>query len=389
MKKMNVGVVGCGAISDIYISNAIQFKGYDVVSCADITPERAREKAAQFGIKKAYSFAEMLADPEVDIILNLTIHEAHAPLSIQALTAGKHIYNEKPLAATFAEGRDIMRLAHQKGLYVGCAPDTILGGRTQTMRKWIDDGKIGFPVGAVAYMACHGHECWHANPFFIYKALGGGPVYDMGPYYLTTLCYLLGPVKRLSGMVATPFKERLITSPHLFGQKIKVEVPTHVNALLEFSNGAIANVIVSYDIWDSHLPRMEIFGSEGTVSMCEADPLAGPDVFGEEIEYRHQNESDWMGAPVQIPRKDSTPWQKIPMEFPYRQNSRGVGLAEMVWSIQTGRKNRASGEMALHVLEIAHGVHVSSDSGAYYTMETTFERPAALPADVAEFSNTF
>lgn len=386
---MNVGVVGCGAISDIYISNGMKFEGYGIVSCSDIIPERAEEKAAKYGIPKVYSFEEMLDDDEVDIVLNLTVHAAHYPLSMEALRAGKHIYNEKPLAASFEEGKEIMRLAGEKGLYVGCAPDTILGGRTQTIRKLIDDGKIGFPVGAAAFMVCHGHECWHANPFFIYQAVGGGPVYDMGPYYLTTLAYLLGPVKQLSGMVSTPFKERFITSPHLYGQKIPVEVPTHINAMLEYESGAIANVIFSYDIWDSHLPRLEIFGSEGTVSMCEADPLAGPDVFGGEILYRHMDDSDWLGPPDRIPRKEPSYWEQIGMVFPYTENSRGVGLAEMVYAIGEGIPNRASGDMALHVLEIAHGVHESARKGEHYRMTTAFTKPSILPVDIREFENRF
>ncbi len=388
MNKLNVGVVGCGAISDIYIQNGIKFQGYDIAACADILPERAEEKAKRYGIAKAYSFEEMIADKEIDIILNLTVHEAHAPLSMAALHAGKHIFNEKPLAASFPEGVEIMKLAKRKGLYVGCAPDTILGGRTQTFRKLIDDGKIGFPVGGVAYMTCHGHECWHANPFFIYQP-GGGPVYDMGPYYLTTLAYLLGPVVRLAGMVSTPFSERVITAPHLYGQKIAVEVPTHINAMLEYENGAIINAIFSYDVWDSHLPRMEIFGSEGTAGVCEADPLAGPDVFGGEIEYRHMEDSDWMGPPTTIPRKQPTAWEIIPPSFPYTENTRGVGVADMAYAIQKGVPNRASGDMALHVLEIAHGVHVSAEKGDFYNMTTTFAQPAALPQNHVAFSNVF
>ena len=388
MQKMNVGVVGCGAISDIYISNGMKFAGCDIVACCDIIPARAEEKAAAYGIPKVCTLDEMLKDDSIDIVLDLTVHAAHYPISIEALGAGKHIYNEKPLAATFAEGAEIMRLAKEKGLYVGCAPDTILGGRTQTIRKMIDGGRIGFPIGAAAFMACHGHECWHANPFFIYQP-GGGPIFDMGPYYLSTLAYLLGPVKRLSGMVSTPFKERVITAPHLYGQRIEVEVPTHINAMLEYENGVVANVVFTYDIWDSHLPRLEIFGSEGTVSMCEADPLAGPDIFGGEILYRHMDDSDWLGPPDRIPRKEASEWERAGMEFPYNENSRGVGLAEMVYAIQNGLPNRASGDMALHVLEIAHGVHESSRSGEYYTMSTTFTRPDILPEDVVEFSARF
>ena len=388
MKKMKVGVVGCGAISDIYLTNAAKFKGYDVVAVCDIAEDKAKAQAEKYGIPKVLTYDEMCADEEIEIILNLTVHAAHYPLSMQALNAGKHIWNEKPLAASYPEGKEIMALAKEKGLYVGCAPDTILGGRTQMLKKIIDDGKIGFPVGAVAYMTCHGHESWHLNPFFVYEK-GAGPIFDMGPYYLTTLCYLLGPVKRVSGMVSSPFKEREITAPHLKGQKIKVESTTHINGLLEFENGAIANVIITYDVWDSHLPRIEIFGSEGTVSTCEADPLAGPDIFGGEIEYRNWKDSDWLGFPDPIPRHEPTPWEKIETVYPYNENTRGIGLAEMVFSIQTGKKNRTIGDMALHVLEIGHAIHESAKTGKYYEMETTFEKPDRMPEDIEAFSDTF
>lgn len=388
---MRVGVVGCGVISDIYLKNSNLFKGYEVVAVSDIAEDRAKEKARKYNIPKVYSYEDMLEDDSVDIIMNLTVHAAHTPLCMKALEAGKHIYNEKPLGATFEEAKRVVALAKKKNLYVGCAPDTVLGGRIQTIRKQIDDGKIGFPVGGVAYMTCHGHECWHANPFFVYgpENTGAGPIFDMGPYYLTTLVYLLGSVKRVCGIVSTPFKERFITNPDLYGQKIKVDVPTHINGMLEFENGAIVNIIISYDVWDSHLPRIEIFGSEGTISMCEADPLAGPDIFEGEIEYRYCENSDWLGFPSQIPRKEPSPWEKIPMEFPYRQNSRGVGLAEMVYSIQKGRKNIVNGDMACHVMEIGYAIHESCKNGQYYNMTTTFDRPRSLPKDHVEWSDVF
>ena len=391
MKKMKVGLVGCGVISDIYLANAAKFSGYDVVSVSDIRNERAIAQAEKYGIEKVYSYDEMLSDPEVDIIMNLTVHAAHTPLCMEALRAGKHIFNEKPLGATFEEAKGIIALAKEKGLYVGCAPDTILGGRTQMIRKCIDEGKIGFPVGGVAFMTCHGHECWHANPFFVYgpEGTGSGPIFDMGPYYLTTLVYLLGPVKRVSGMVSTPFKERVVTNPDLYGQKIKVEVPTNINGLIEFENGAIINTIITYDVWDSHLPRIEIFGSEGTISMCERDPLCGPDDFEGEIEYRYMDDSDWLGFPSTLPRHDATQWDRIQTVFGYNQNTRGVGVAEMVYSIQKGIRNIANGDLALHVMEIGHGIHESCRTGKYYEMTTTVDRPRALPEDHVEFSDIF
>jgi predicted dehydrogenase len=190
-------------------------------------------------------------------------------------------------------------------------------------------------------------------------------------------------------MAATPFGERAITAPHLFGQRIKVEVPTHISAMLEYENGAVANVMFTYDVWDSHLPRLEVYGSEGTVSMCEADPLAGPDIFGGEILYRHMDDSDWLGPPGRIPRKEPSEWERVGMVYPYIENNRGVGLAEMVYAIQKGLPNRASGDMALHVLEIAHGVHESASSGEHYKMTTTFTQPGLLPVDIVEYSNRF
>lgn len=384
MRKIKVGLVGCGNICDIYLQNAKKFKVYEIAACADLILERAQQKAEEYGIPKACSVKEVMEDPKIEMILNLTIPAAHAEVCIAALNAGKSVYLEKPLATTLEDGKKIIDLAKSKGVLVGCAPDTFLGGRVQTIRKMIEDGWIGVPVAVTSFMTCHGHECWHPGPEFYYKK-GAGPLFDMGPYYFQSLVYLLGPVKRVSGATRITFPKRLITSQPLNGKEIDVEVSTHVSATLEFANGTIGTIITSFDIWDSNLPRMEIYGSEGTVSMLEADPLAGPDIFGGEIHFRRKEKSDWMGFPNKIPRQDETPWDEIPTLYGYNENSRGVGLADMAYALISGRPHRASGDMAYHVLEIMCGIETAAKEGKYYELKSTFEQPSLFPMNLKDF----
>ncbi|MGI6776995.1 MAG: Gfo/Idh/MocA family protein [Acetivibrionales bacterium] len=384
MKTVKVGLVGCGVISDIYLQNAQKFDIMDIVACADIIPEKAEAKAKEYNIK-ACSVDELMNDPEIEIVLNLTIPQAHAEVSLAALNAGKHTYAEKPLAVTREDGQKILKLAKSKGLLVGCAPDTFLGGRLQTCRKIIDDGWIGEPIGATAFMACHGHECWHPGPEFYYK-IGAGPMFDMGPYYMTALVSLLGPVNRVSGSARMSFKQRIITSEPLNGKVVDVEVPTHITGALEFKSGPIATVLTSFDVWDAHLPRVEIYGSEGTLSIADIDPLAGPNLFEGEILIKRKDDADWNGFPTQLPRKfERTEWNKIPTMFGYNANSRGVGLADMAYAVRSGRAHRANGDMAYHVLEIMHGIHDAANSGKYYELKSTCERPEPLPMGLAEY----
>ena len=358
MKKVNIGVIGCGTISGIYLKNLTGlFEVTNVVACADLVMEHATEKAQEFNIPKVCTVEELLADPAIDIVLNLTIPKAHAEVNMAALNAGKNIYVEKPFAVTREDGRRVLELAKSKGLLAGCAPDTFLGGGLQTCRKLIDDGWIGRPVAATAFMACHGHESWHPAPEFYYQ-VGGGPMFDMGPYYLTALVSLMGPVARVTGSANITFPERHITSQPLYGNNIQVEVPTHVTGIMDFKNGAVATLITSFDIWHSNLPRIEIYGSEGTLLVPD------PNTFG---------------GPIMLKRQGQNEWKEIPLAYGYSENSRGIGVADMACTLLSGRKHRASGEMAYHVLDIMHGFHDAAKTGMHYQLQSTCERPEILP----------
>jgi len=355
MQPAKVGIIGCGAISGIYFQAGRTFEMLDIVACADLIRERAEAKAKEFGCK-AITVEELLADPEIEIVLNLTIPNAHASIAQAAVEAGKSVHNEKPLTITREEGRKLLATAKEKGVRVGCAPDTFMGAGIQTCRKLIDDGVIGEPIAATAFMMCHGHEGWHPDPEFYYK-VGGGPMFDMGPYYLTALVNLIGPVKRVSGSTRITFPERVIGSEPKKGQVIKVDVPTHVAGLMEFANGAIGTIITSFDVWAAELPRIEIYGTKGTLSVPDPNGFGGP-------------------VRVFLPQEG---WKEVSLTHGYEENSRGIGVADMAYALRSGRKHRASGELAYHVLDIMHAFHDASDQGKRVDLESTCERPAALP----------
>ncbi len=355
-----IGIVGCGNISDIYFQAGEKFQALDIVACADLVQERAEAKARQYGVR-ACSVGELLADPVVDIVVNLTIPAAHAEVDLAAIAAGKSVYGEKPLALNRLDGAGVLAAAETAGLRVGSAPDTFLGAGLQTCRKLLDEGVIGTPVAATAFMVCHGHEDWHPNPAFFYKP-GGGPLFDMGPYYLTALVALLGPVRRVTGATGISFPQREISSAPLAGQTIDVEVPTHVSGLLDFAAGPIATLIMSFDVWSSTLPWLEIYGSEGTLR------LPDPNTFG---------------GPVFVQHREETTWQEIPLAFPYADNSRGLGVADLAHALQSDRPHRASGELALHVLDIMEAIGEASSHGRHIELTTTCARPAPLPPGLA------
>jgi predicted dehydrogenase len=355
MQPAKVGIVGCGAISGIYFQAGRTFEILDIVACADLIRDRAEAKAKEFDCK-AVTVDELLADPEIEIVLNLTTPNAHASIAQAAVEAGKSAYNEKPLTITREEGKKLLATAKEKGVRVGCAPDTFLGAGIQTCRKLIDDGVIGEPIAATAFMMCHGHESWHPDPEFYYK-VGGGPMFDMGPYYLTALVNLIGPIKRVSGSTKITFPERVIGSEPKKGQVIKVDVPTHVAGLMEFENGAIGTIITSFDVWAAELPRIEIYGTKGTLSVPDPNGFGGP-------------------VRVFLPNEG---WKEVPLTHGYAENSRGIGVADMAYAIRSGRKHRANGELAYHVLDVMHAFHDASDLGKWVDLESTCERPAALP----------
>ena len=278
-RKTKIGLIGCGAISGIYFKKLKEFEHVEVSACADINREASKARGKEFGIPKICSVRKLLADPEIEIVLNLTVPKAHAKVAFAALRAGKSVYNEKPLAVKRSDGRRMLELAAAKNLRVGCAPDTFLGGGLQTCRKLIDDGVIGEPVAAAAFMLCHGPEGWHPNPEFYYE-VGGGPMFDMGPYYLTALVNLVGPIRRVTSMARITFPERLITSEPKKGKKIIVETPTHIAGIMEFANGAIGTITTSFDVYGGRLPRIEIYGTKGTLAVPD------PNGFGGEVWVR-------------------------------------------------------------------------------------------------------
>ena len=360
MKPVRVGIIGCGNISDIYFQNAKTFDILEVAACADLILDRAKEKAEKHGVPNACSVKKLLADPAIELVVNLTIPKAHGEVALAALNAGKSVYNEKPLAVTREDGRKMLAVAKKKKLHVGGAPDTFLGGGIQTCRKIIDDGWIGDPVAAAAFMLCHGHESWHPDPEFFYK-IGGGPMFDMGPYYLTALVSLMGPVRRVCGSTRVTFPERRITSQPKFGAIIKVNTPTHIAGVMDFASGAIGTIVTSFDVWAQSHPPIEIYGSTGTLQV--------PDPNG-------------FGGTVRVRRAVDSEFREMPLSHGFAQNSRGVGVADMAYALRTGRRHRANEALTYHVLDIMHSFHDSSDAGKHVTLESTCERPAPFPMNL-------
>lgn len=357
MQKARVGIIGCGNISGIYFQAGKTFEILDIVACADQDMDRARAKAEEHGVR-ALTVDEMLADPQIEIIINLTIPGAHFEICRRALEAGKHAHTEKPLSLTRDQGRQLLDLAAQKNLRLGGAPDTFLGAALQTCRQLIDEGKIGEPLAATAFMLGRGPEPWHPDPEFFYKT-GGGPMFDMGPYYLTALTTLIGPMTRLSGSARASFPERTVGSGPKQGQTITVDIPTHIAGVIDFAGGAVGTIITSFDVWAAELPNIQIYGTEGSLSVPD------PNNFGGTVRLWNH--------------KDGGEWKEVHLTHGYAENSRGIGVADMAYAIRESRPHRASGALAFHVLEAMHGFHDASAQGHYYQMTSTVERPAPLP----------
>jgi len=341
---LRVGVAGIGKISGIYLDNLTGMFGKRVklTALCDVIYERAEKAAADYHAKAYRTLGEML-DADVDIVLNLSQPKYHFDITLASVKAGKHVYNEKPLCTKREDAAVLLKAAADKKVRVGGAPDTFLGSGIQTCRKLIDDGRIGNPVAAVAFMMNHGPEHWHPSPEFFYKQ-GGGPMFDVGPYYLTALVNLLGPVARVSGSAKISSPTRAITSEPLKGAIINVEVPTHVAGVLEFAGGAIGTIITSFDVYSHTLPCMEIYGTEGTLRVPD------PNTFGGPVYLRRFNEEEWT---------------QIPLINNYTEDCRGLGVTEMAEAIEQDRPHHASAELAYHVLDIMHGIHEASASGRY------------------------
>ncbi|OPX23302.1 MAG: oxidoreductase [Candidatus Latescibacteria bacterium 4484_107] len=354
--KVKVGVIGCGNISGAYFRGCKAYELLDVVACADLLMERAEAKAEEFGIEKACSVEELLGDPEIQIVVNLTVPKVHAEVNLRAIEAGKHVHCEKPFAIERAEGRKVLEAAREKGVLVGGAPDTFLGGGIQTCRKLLDDGWIGEPIAAVAFMAGHGPESWHPAPDFFYQK-GGGPMFDMGPYYLTALINLLGPVKRVTGSTRISFPERVITNEARYGERIPVEIPTHISGVVDFDGGPVATLMMSFDVWSHSLPRIEVYGSEGSLSVPDPNCFDGP---------------------VRVRRAGDDSWSEVPLTHS-PEVSRGIGVADMAYALIYGRPHRASGALAYHVLDVMQSFEEASTTGRHLEIRSGCSRPAPLP----------
>lgn len=374
---LKVGLIGCGRISDIYLKNCNTFLELEVVACGSLDPVESSAKAAQFGIPRACSPEEIIADPDIDCILNLTAPAAHAGISLQALAAGKHVYSEKPFATTTVDGSRILASARARGLLVGNAPDTFLGGRWQTVRRLIDDGAIGKPTGVTAFAGTHGTERHHPNPDFYY-AVGGGPLLDLGPYYLTAMVFLLGPISRVAGMARRTFDRRLIENGPRNGEWIPVAVDTHSLSLLEFESGAIGSMTMSFDIWESETPRFEVYGEDGTICIPDPDPVYGANRFEGEVWIRTRDTSRWSHQPRPTGRDT---WQVAENRHGFNDNFRGLGLLDMAYAIRDGRPVRASGQMAQHVLEVMEAIQRAPAMGVYQEISGSCAIPAVLPED--------
>ncbi len=362
-KIYNVGVVGCGNISGIYLTNiTTRFKNLHLYAIADLIKHKVDYAMDTYKADKIMTFEEMCEDDNIDLILNITTPKDHYDICKRTLLAGKHCYVEKPLSLSLDEGKELVALACEKGLLLGGAPDTFLGGGIQTCRKLIDDGFIGEPLGATAFMMCHGHESWHPDPEFYYQH-GGGPMFDMGPYYLTALVSLLGPIKTVAGMTKKSFDTRTITSEPKHGKVVEVLVPTYVAGSLQFENGVIANMITTFDVWGSTLPFIEIYGTRGTLIVPD------PNTFG---------------GPVMLKTAHSPEFKEIPLTHIYSENSRALGLSDLAQHIGSGELNRANCELTCHVLEAMCAFHTSSDNNEYYKMTTTCERPKPLSQDLID-----
>ncbi len=354
---LRVGLIGCGAINNAYFKGLAPFSTLaQITACADLDPARARAKAAEHGVAQARSVQELLADPAIDAVLNLTVPAAHAAVNLAALRAGKHAYCEKPFSLTYREGLAVLHEAKKRKLRVGCAPDTVLGAGIQTCRKLIDRGVIGRPVAATANMLCHGHEGWHPNPAFYYQA-GGGPLFDMGPYYLTALVVMLGPVKSVSALAQTTFRERLIASAPLRGKKIRVTTPTHLCGALEFP-GTVATVTMSFDVWAHQQPMLEIYGTEGSLHCPD------PNTFGGEVRVWTTKKREWENVPL----------------IHDEPVGRGIGLADLADALRRRRPHRMNGEMGLHVVEAMEAFHLSARSGRKIVLKSPCSRPEPLTA---------
>lgn len=360
-KKIGIGIIGCGNISQAYFNAAKTFEVLELVGCADINMDAAKAKAEENQCL-AQSVEELLANDKVDLVINLTIPAVHAEVSLQALKAGKHVHCEKPLAVHLKDAKAVLDLAKEKGLLVGCAPDTFFGAGLQTCRKVVDDGWLGKVCSGTATMLGCGPEGWHPNPAFFYQE-GAGPMFDMGPYYVTALIHLLGPIKSVSAITSKAREVRLATSEARFGEELPVDVPTHYSGSLVFHSGTVISMTISFDVLAHDHHPIELYGTLGSMQVPD------PNTFG---------------GPVRVNTPTSGEWKDIALSHPYADNMRSIGAADMAMAILNGREHRASGELAYHALEVMHAFEASSESGQRIDLESCPKQPEALPLGLVQ-----
>lgn len=359
MSTFKVGIIGCGNISRRYTKGIARFDSLQLVGCADLVQELADRLAADSGIRAYSGIDELLADPEIDIVVNITPPVAHRAVTLQALEAGKHVYVEKPIAVDVAEALELQAAAAAAGVRLGSAPDTFLGSAGQTARDAIDRGAIGVPIGGAVSIPHSRAEAWHPNPTFLFKP-GGGPLLDLGPYYITALVNLLGPIEAVAGMTRIGAPTRAVTAPERTVDMIEVETTTHAAAVIRMAGGAIVSLLASFDVWDTDAPRIEIYGTEGTLSVPD------PNGFDGDVRIRRHREDDWsiippLFAPTAEPDIES-------------QMLRGFGVADLAAAV-AGATPRASAELATHVLEAVQAIETSSSKGEVIALRTRVERP--------------
>ena len=370
-RELGVGIIGCGNISTTYFSLAPLFKGLKVLACSDLNMNAAELRAEEYGVK-AQTIEDLLANDELDIIVNLTIPDAHYAVSKRILEAGKHVYSEKPLVLSLEQGEDLRRIASGKGLSVGCAPDTFLGGAHQLARAFIDKGGIGRITSGTCHVMSPGMEMWHPNPDFFFLP-GGGPILDLGPYYIANLINLIGPVKRVAALTSMASETRTITSQPRAGEVIPVKTPTNVHALLEFQNSATVTLSASWDVWSHRHANMELYGTEGSLYVPD------PNFFGGLVEASGRDKDikpleSW-DHPFGVNNQDHANGP--------RANYRTAGLADMAVAILENRDARCSLDRALHGVDVMTAILKSGETGQFVTLSTTCTQPAALGIEEA------
>jgi len=355
-------VIGCGTVSDAYLRNLTASAQVEVVACSDLFRERAEARAQQFGIGRVCSREELLADPAIELVVNLTVPSAHHEVTMAALGAGKHVWTEKPLGVDREQGAEVVREAAGRGLLVGCAPDTVLGAGLQTCRKLVDEGLIGDPLAATAFFMTQGPERWHPDPVFLYQP-GAGPMLDVGIYYVTALVNMLGPVRCVTAFGRRLFRERVIGSGPHAGETFTVGVDTYVTCILQFASGVLATLITTFGISGGNLPRMQIYGSRGVLNAPD------PNAFGGPVKANlHADGAGWRDVPLAYDHTDGC------------DNCRGLGVIEMAQALTEGRSPRASATIAHHALDVILSIFESAADGRHVTVASTCERPSPLPA---------